>query len=196
MVKKRILSWVAGVAFSNLDGLSEERHSGSNSLTADGSITLPDRMCAPRSLAFSRTRTRKSWFPASLLSCLRRMAALRPAGPVERLGYRWQLTEVIIPAPTMHTSTSSTWRSWCRMSNGSSTFASRLDPHLENERIDLCSQGLQFWSPGRRRGGWKWEQDSVARGREKLDVLKLLPSTSVIGGDEAILIQTLNLVRW
>ena len=51
--------------------------SGISSLSAIGSITAPDRMCAPTSLPFSRTQTESSR-PASLASCFRRMAAERP----------------------------------------------------------------------------------------------------------------------
>lgn len=60
---------------------SAEFQSGSSSLSADGSITAPERMWAPMSPAFSRRRTRKSSFPASFESCFRRIAAERPAGP-------------------------------------------------------------------------------------------------------------------
>lgn len=80
-VKKRILSFVAGVTFSKRDGLSGEFQSGMSSLTADGSMTLPERTCAPNSPPFSSTSTRNSSLPASLASCFRRMAALSPAGP-------------------------------------------------------------------------------------------------------------------
>lgn len=80
-VKNRILSLVAGVIFSKREGLSGEFQSGRSSLTADGSMTLPERMCAPNSPAFSSTSTRNSSLPASLASCFRRIAALSPAGP-------------------------------------------------------------------------------------------------------------------
>ena len=50
--------------------------SGKSSFSAVGSITAPDRMCAPTSPAFSTTQT-----AASGASCFRRMAAARPAGP-------------------------------------------------------------------------------------------------------------------
>ena len=43
-VKNRILSFVAGVAFSKREGFSGEIQSGMSSLTADGSITFPERM--------------------------------------------------------------------------------------------------------------------------------------------------------
>ena len=90
-VKKRILSFVAMVAPSNLLGLSSESQSGRSSFTAEGSMTLPDRMWAPISPAFSRSRTRKSSLPASVASCLSLMAALRPAGPVEEAHHVSQL---------------------------------------------------------------------------------------------------------
>ena len=80
-VKNRILSFVAGVAPSNLDVLSSESQSGSNSLIAEGSMTFPDKTCAPISPAFSRSRTLNSSFPVSLAICLSLIAALSPAGP-------------------------------------------------------------------------------------------------------------------
>jgi hypothetical protein len=51
-------------------------------LIAVGSMTAPDRICAPISPAFSNSNTRKSSLPASFASCFNRMAALSPAGPV------------------------------------------------------------------------------------------------------------------
>ena len=45
-----------------------------------GSITAPDRMCAPTSDPFSSTTTESS-LPAAAASCFRRMAVARPAGP-------------------------------------------------------------------------------------------------------------------
>src|SRR5689334_20063677 len=54
--------------------------SGINSLRAMGSLTAPDRMCAPISLPLSSTQTETSR-PASAASRFRRMPALRPAGP-------------------------------------------------------------------------------------------------------------------
>src|SRR5437762_903918 len=81
LVKKRILSLVAGVAPSKREAFSSESQSGRSSLMARGSRTLPDRICAPISGPFSRTTTRNSSLPASLASCFKRMAALRPAGP-------------------------------------------------------------------------------------------------------------------
>lgn len=43
-VRKRILSWVAGVTCSNREGLSGDIQSGRSSLTAEGSMTLPETM--------------------------------------------------------------------------------------------------------------------------------------------------------
>src|SRR3954447_26198125 len=51
-----------------------------SSSRAIGSMTAPERICAPTSLPFSRMQTESSR-PASLASCLRRIAAVRPAGP-------------------------------------------------------------------------------------------------------------------
>ena len=53
---------------------------GNSSFSARGSITAPERMCAPGSEPFSSTTTETSW-PAAAASCLSRMAAARPAGP-------------------------------------------------------------------------------------------------------------------
>ncbi|CCE03693.1 hypothetical protein BRAS3809_7800001 [Bradyrhizobium sp. STM 3809] len=64
---------------------SSVRQSGSSLSSATGSITAPDRMCAPTSEPFSTTTTLRSAF-----SCLSRIAAVRPDGP----------------APTMTTSNS------------------------------------------------------------------------------------------
>lgn len=80
-VRKRILSWVAAVACSNRAGLSGDIQSGRSSLTAEGSMTLPETMWSPNSPAFSKRRTRKSSLPASLANCLSLMAALSPEGP-------------------------------------------------------------------------------------------------------------------
>ena len=51
-------------------------HSGSSAFSGSGSITAPDRICAPIVDAFSITQTRISG-----LSCLSRIANARPAGP-------------------------------------------------------------------------------------------------------------------
>src|SRR5512141_2396472 len=50
------------------------------SVSACGSITAPDRMCAPSSEPFSSTTTLAS-VPASAARCLMRIAAPSPAGP-------------------------------------------------------------------------------------------------------------------
>lgn len=110
LVKNRILSLVTGVTSSKRFGLSSEFQSGSSSLRADGSITLPLTIWSPISPAFSKRSTRKSSLPASLASCFSRMAALRPAGP----------------PPTIQTSTSSDSRSARSCPDGSSTLTSRL----------------------------------------------------------------------
>ena len=82
-VKKRILSFVAGVAFSKRTGFSAEFQPGRSSSTADGSMTLPESICAPISPAFSNRRTRNSSLPALLANCFSLMAALSPAGPTQ-----------------------------------------------------------------------------------------------------------------
>jgi hypothetical protein len=51
-------------------------HSGSNAFSGSGSITAPERICAPIVDAFSITHTLRSGF-----SCLRRIANASPAGP-------------------------------------------------------------------------------------------------------------------
>ena len=61
-------------------GLSSSFQSGSNSSSAFGSTTAPERMCAPTSEPFSRMQTLSSR-PASFASCFRRIAAASPAGP-------------------------------------------------------------------------------------------------------------------
>ena len=54
--------------------------SGMSSSSALGSMTAPERMWAPTSEPFSTTATDTSR-PCAAASCLRRMAAVRPAGP-------------------------------------------------------------------------------------------------------------------
>lgn len=137
LVKNRILSCVAGVAFSKREGLSGEAQPGRRSLMADGSITFPERMCAPISPAFSSKRTRNSSFPASLASCLRRMAALSPAGPKGGQLYNSAENGTNLPPPMMQTSTSSVSRSCCRASNGLSTSAKRLHGEVENDCLQV-----------------------------------------------------------
>src|SRR5262245_27342157 len=56
------------------------RQSGKRRSSATGSITAPDRICAPTSEPFSNTTTETS-LPRSLASCFSRIAAARPAGP-------------------------------------------------------------------------------------------------------------------
>ena len=67
---------VAGV----LSGAPSSCQFGSSSLSARGSNTAPDRMCAPTSEPFSTTHTEVSR-PCSAASCFRRIAAARPDGP-------------------------------------------------------------------------------------------------------------------
>lgn len=81
LVRKLIESFPAGVAPVKRFSLSSESQSGMSSSMAVGWMTAPERMWAPISPAFSRRRTRKSSLPAALASCLRRIAAERPAGP-------------------------------------------------------------------------------------------------------------------
>ncbi len=57
-------------------GAPRSFQSGNSSVIARGSITAPERMCAPGSLPFSSTTTERL---ASI--CLRRIAVARPAGP-------------------------------------------------------------------------------------------------------------------
>src|SRR5690606_5778781 len=61
-------------------GASSSFQLGNSSLSARGSNTAPDRMCAPTSEPFSTTQTLISW-PASAAFCFSRQAADRPAGP-------------------------------------------------------------------------------------------------------------------
>jgi len=59
-----------------LSGAPRSRQSGKSSVRALGSITAPERMCAPGSEPFSRTTTE-----SSELSCFSRIAVASPAGP-------------------------------------------------------------------------------------------------------------------
>src|SRR5207249_298362 len=63
-----------------VSGVPLSFQSGISSLSATGSTTAPERICAPTSLPFSRMHTESSR-PAAVASCLRRMPALSPAGP-------------------------------------------------------------------------------------------------------------------
>src|SRR5512134_589170 len=63
-----------------LSGASSSRQFGMSSVSERGSITAPDRMCAPTSEPFSSTQTPTScWCCAA--SCFKRIAAASPAGP-------------------------------------------------------------------------------------------------------------------
>jgi hypothetical protein len=57
-------------------GAPRSFQSGISSVMARGSITAPDRMCAPGSEPFSSTTT-----DSAASSCLSRIAVARPAGP-------------------------------------------------------------------------------------------------------------------
>ena len=133
-VRNRILSPVAGVAFSNRLSLSSANQSGINSLIAVGSITAPERICAPISPAFSSNRTRKSSFPASFASCLSRIAALSPAGPGKVISGACHGTRTSLPPPTIHTSTLSLSRSIDCGSKSSLTSANRRGIEIEKAR--------------------------------------------------------------
>ena len=54
--------------------------SGISRLRPTGSMTAPDKICAPTSEPFSKTTTEMS-LPVSMASCFKRMAAESPAGP-------------------------------------------------------------------------------------------------------------------
>ncbi len=66
-------------------GLS--RQPGSSASSGAGSITAPDRMCAPMVLAFSITQTEMSG-----LSCLSRIANANPAGPAPTVTTSYSMT--------------------------------------------------------------------------------------------------------
>jgi hypothetical protein len=93
--RSAVTGWWSGAPFSFQSGIS--------SLIARGSMIAPERMCAPGSEPFSRTTTETSC-ARSAASCLRRIAAARPAGP----------------APTITTSYSIDSRgpNWARISAG------------------------------------------------------------------------------
>src|SRR5437016_5892519 len=65
--------------------------SGINSLSARGSITAPERMCAPTSEPFSSTQTLTSR-PASAASRFKRIAADRPEGPPPMMTTSYSMT--------------------------------------------------------------------------------------------------------
>ena len=70
------LSWVTGVS----SGQPFSSQSGKSTRRPAGSITAPERMCAPTSEPFSITATVIS-APVSAAFCFSRMAAESPAGP-------------------------------------------------------------------------------------------------------------------
>lgn len=132
LVRKRMRSDVTAVTFLNLFSLSGLFQSGRSSLRALGSITAPERMCAPMSPAFSSRRTRKSSLPAALACCFKRIAAERPAGP----------------PPTMQTSTSSDSRSkW--------SASLKRNEETWNERSAGSREAAAVGSEERSRGIWR-----------------------------------------
>src|SRR6185312_15923187 len=63
------------------------RHSGASSSNGPGSMTAPDRACAPTAEPFSSTQMLvPGW------SCLRRMAQARPAGPAPTTTTSYSIT--------------------------------------------------------------------------------------------------------
>ncbi len=95
--------------------------SGISSLRAIGSITAPDRMCAPTSEPFSSTATETS-VPAASASCFSLIAAESPAGP----------------PPTMTTSYSMASRSMASLPT-----SSLIAPFL----LDPCPYGVTYSKP-------------------------------------------------
>ena len=63
------------------------RQSGSSASSGPGSITAPESECAPTAEPFSSTQTLRSG-----LSCLRRMAHARPAGPAPTIATSYSIT--------------------------------------------------------------------------------------------------------
>src|SRR5688572_20667712 len=72
------------------------RHSGSSASSGPGSITAPERMCAPIADAFSITQTRRSGF-----SCFSRIANASPEGPAPTVttSYSMNSRSLIVAAP-------------------------------------------------------------------------------------------------
>src|SRR5579862_4070349 len=68
------------------------RHSGSSASSGPGSSTAPESDCAPTADAFSSTHTFSSG-----LSCFRRMAQARPAGPAPTMTTSYCMTSRSIP---------------------------------------------------------------------------------------------------
>src|SRR5438552_6056231 len=95
-------SRVAGTQISG--GCS--RQAGINSSSGPGSSTAPDRECAPRLAAFSRTHTLKSGF-----NCLRRMALARPEGPAPTIATSYSIMSRSL-------TTLSTWSGLKPLKNG------------------------------------------------------------------------------
>ena len=109
----RPLTSVSTMNFSSSTGTSSGAprsfQSGNSSFIARGSMTAPERMCAPTSEPFSST-TMASSSPFSCASCCSRIAADRPEGP----------------PPTITTSTSIASRSMSLLSSVSFSLAGRL----------------------------------------------------------------------
>ena len=141
-MRKRMREDVAGCVrgWSGIDS-----QLGRSSLRALGSMTAPDRMCAPygninmttmfsrirckpMSEPFSKTTTRIS-FPFSFSICLSRIAALKPAGP----------------PPTMQTSTSSSALS--RVAGLKASFALVVEV-LNDLRVDCAALRLEIYLGG------------------------------------------------
>ena len=151
-VKKRILSLVAGVAFSKRRGLFSECQSGRSSFIAEGSTTLPESMWAPISPAFSSKTTRKSSLPASFASCFSLSAALSPAGPESDQRLELQQNVGCVPPPMMQTSTSSLSRSCCLGLEEDSTSAYLCNNDTERSLLLLVGK-FNRPKPQRRRAG-------------------------------------------
>src|SRR3546814_13169761 len=93
----RISDWSSDVCSSDLQNSSPvtgtqiggglSRQPGSSASSGSGSITAPDRMCAPIVLDFSITHT-----DSSGLSCLRRIASDSPAGPAPTVPLLYSMT--------------------------------------------------------------------------------------------------------
>ena len=81
-VRNRNESRFAGTQISGGDW----RHSGSNASSGPGSMTAPEMECAPTAEPFSRMQTLRSG-----LSCFRRMAHDRPAGPAPTMAMSYSI---------------------------------------------------------------------------------------------------------
>src|SRR3954470_5339534 len=86
-VRKRKRSSVTAV----LRGAPLSFQSGKSSASPRGSITAPERICAPTSDPFSTTQTEKS-LPFSLHSCFKRIAVASPDGPAPTTTTSYSIT--------------------------------------------------------------------------------------------------------